>query len=162
MLGNLCSVHTFLISTNTSLREDQPVLTVRKVIADPLSPVLHMCQTSMEMADNPQPFFIQGEHFINKHNVTLYPRDTGSKIALVILFPSLYIRSIILQKSLNSVQVSVYPFLENLLLSSTICFYLFFSWSIIALQCYVSFCCRTMRLNEKYTYITSLWSLPDP
>ena len=44
---------------NKYFSERRPAcLTVHKVIADPLSSILHMWQSSMEMADNPQPFFI--------------------------------------------------------------------------------------------------------
>ena len=37
---------------------------------------------------------------------------------------------------------------------------LFFNWSIIALQCYISFWCTTTWISYKYTYIHSLMSFP--
>ena len=39
------------------------------------------------------------------------------------------------------------------------CYYLFFNWRQIALQCCVGFCRATVRFSHNYTYVTSL---PSP
>ena len=37
---------------------------------------------------------------------------------------------------------------------------IFFYWRIIALQCFVGFCCAKMGISHNYTYIPSLWGFP--
>ena len=43
---------------------------------------------------------------------------------------------------------------------NTLPFFNFFNWSIIVLQCCLSFCYTATWISMKYTYILSLWSLP--